>query len=183
MQLRDALIKLLNEKTGYDVATTAGAGKLQAEIERETGQILSVNTIKRLFGLLPYRYEPRESTLDIFALFLGYSSWKVLVEIISDRESWFDRKEGFLDVELLPEGSVLILEWEKDRKVRLRHLSGRSFRVESSVNSKLRAGDLLDFSQIAVDFPFMVRDVVREGESLGSYTAAVSTGIRSITIE
>lgn len=183
MKLKEALIKLLNEKVGYDVATVAGARKLRDEIERDTREMLSVNTIKRLFGLLPYTNEPRESTLDIFARFLGYSSWRVLIEIISDRESGFNEKESFIDAELLPEGCLVRLEWEKDRVVTLRHLQGRIFKVENALNSKLKAGDMLDLGQIAVDFPLIVKEVMRDGESLGSYSAAVTTGLKSIVVE
>lgn len=67
MKLSREAIKLLSEKSGRDVTTPVGADYLRNDIEATTGEPLSLNTVKRLTGLLPYDSEPRQSTLDILA--------------------------------------------------------------------------------------------------------------------
>lgn len=49
---------LLSRKAGVDVATPAGSDVLRHDIESATGQLLSLNTVKRLTGVIPYNCAP-----------------------------------------------------------------------------------------------------------------------------
>ena len=58
------------------------------------------------------------------------------------------------------------------------YLGANRFRVQESINSKLRAGDELTATHIVQGYPLLVSDVLREGQSLGSFTAGKAQGIR-----
>ncbi len=47
---------------------------LSADIYEKTGILISYNTIRRLYGLIPYR-EPRISTLDALSKYVGFSTF------------------------------------------------------------------------------------------------------------
>ena len=180
MKLNGIVIKMLTEKSGVDVSTKAGAEFLRNDIESTTGEALSLNTIKRLTGILTYNSDPREITLDIIARYLGYKDYNLLLTAINNKISDFNTLSNFIDLNSQPVGREFIIKWEPDRVIKIRHMGDGVYRVEESFKSKLLKGDLLSLSQIAEGFPFMVKEVVREGQILGSYTAAQTEGVLSI---
>ena len=67
MRLNELQLNRLSERVGQDVRTPAGATALSIDIGSRTGHTLSVNTIKRLVGVLPEEVNPTRSTLNIIA--------------------------------------------------------------------------------------------------------------------
>lgn len=183
MKLNQNVIDLLSEKAGRDVTTAHGAEFLRNDIESVTGESLSRNTVKRLVGNLPYESIPRIVTLNIISKYLGFSSWQLLQEYLTDRISDFDIKDGFIDLTTQPSDKIIRIRWQPDRSISIKHLGQGKYVVMESLNSKLRSQDILHLSQIAVGFPFMVKMVERKGENLGNYIAAKKTGIDSFEIE
>lgn len=183
MKLNRTVIELLTEKAGRDVTTPCGADYLRNDIEAATGESLSLNTVKRLVGNLPYDSTPRVVTLDILARYLGFSSWELLQEYLAGKISDFNGGEGFIDMTALPKGSLIRIRWEHDRCICVRHIGEGRYVVTESINSKLLSEDVLHLSQIASGFPFMVKMVERKGENLGNYVAARKTGLDTIEIE
>lgn len=181
MAVNPSLTLMLETKAGYDVRTPAGAERLCNDILAATGQRLGVNTVKRIVGILEYEGTHRPEILDIIALYLDYPSWRLLEADLGDRISEFSG-DGVIDAETLPPSAKMEIGWDPGRRIIIRHVEGRLFKVEESVNSKLQTGDSLLLSQIATGFPLYVSDVVREGKSLGNYTAATINGIKSIDI-
>ena len=175
----NVIIKMLNIRTGCDVTTPAGATFLRNDIESVTGENLALNTVKRLTGVLPCDSTPRTTTLDIVARFLGYNSWNVLMSAIESTVSNFNIPEGFIDLPALKVGQLVQIEWEPDRKIIISHEGNGNYKVTAACNSKLLEGDILQLSHIARGFPFLVREVIRDGKSLGPYTAASETGLHS----
>ena len=182
MKLNKILIKMLSEKTGRDVTTLSGADYLRNDIEASTGENLSLNTVKRLTGVLPYESEPRQSTLEIIAKYLGYGSWKLLSDYVNNKISEFNTANGFIELTTLPLGCEIILSWQPNRRILIRHIGKGNYIVVKAENSKLLAGDTLSLSQIAIGFPFIVKQVIREGRDIGNYTAAPSEGLSSIKL-
>lgn len=180
MKLNVIVIKMLSEKAKVDVTTKAGSEFLRNDIESKTGEALSLNTIKRLTGILPYTSNPREITLDIVARYLGYKDYNILQATINNNISDFNTLPNFIDLKLQPIGKEILIKWEPGRIIKIRHTGEGVYQVEGSVNCKLLKGDMLTLSQIAEGFPFMVKEVVRGGQVLGSYTAAKTEGVLSI---
>lgn len=183
MKLNQAVIDMLSEKTGKDVQTPYGADYLRNDIEAITGEALSLNTVKRLVGLLPYESSPRTITLNIISRYLGFSSWQLLQEYVAGKISDFNVEDLFVDLTKQPLNSLIKLRWQPDRYISICHLGNGKYRVVESVNSKLQPDDVLHLSQVASGFPFMVKTVERNGRNLGNYIAAKKTGIDSIEIE
>lgn len=176
------VIEMLNRKTGQDVTTLKGAAYLQHDIEKELKTYLALNTVKRLLGLLPYRFRPREETLQIFANYLGFPTWSLLQEYIDDHISEFGETSPFMDLSRLDEGVEIEISWDPDRYLKIKHLTGYEYCVVSAENSKLKKDDILTLTQLAEGFPFVVRSVFREGVCLGNYMAAKKLGLKNIRL-
>ncbi|MDE7414691.1 MAG: hypothetical protein K2N05_13000 [Muribaculaceae bacterium] len=182
MTLNSVIIKYLSERCGCDVTTPAGSAVLANDIEAKTGEKLSANTIKRLMGIIPYRFIPRSSTLDIIAKYLGFSSWDLFLAKINDSISDFNVENPFIEVNELGIGDEVSFKWEPDRRIRLRHRGDGICEVIEVENSKLTQGDLLHLIQLAEGYPLMAKEVIRDGKSLGNYTTAKTKGIYGIRI-
>ncbi|MDR6567497.1 hypothetical protein [Chitinophaga ginsengisegetis] len=66
-----------SEWTSYDFE------KLSAAIEEATGVILSVTTLKRLWGKLKYTNMPATTTLNTLAQFAGYADWREFKRLVT----------------------------------------------------------------------------------------------------
>lgn len=56
--------------------STADFEKLSEKIQEKTGVILSVSTLKRIFGRIDYQSKPALTTLNTLAQYLGYEDWR-----------------------------------------------------------------------------------------------------------
>lgn len=182
MKLPDNIISLLSRKTGVDVATPAGSDILRHDIESATGLSLSLNTVKRLTGVIPYNCEPRPDTLEIVARYLGYPSWQLLKADSEGNVSLMGAPEGAVYSSGLLPGAVVEVTWEPGRRVTLRREAHGSFVVLEAERSKLLPGDELTVAAIVPGFPLLASGVVRGTVSLGAYSAAVDCGVKSVRI-
>lgn len=177
MKLHPAIIKALNEKVGMDVTTADGASRLRNDIESATGEYLSLNTVKRLTGVIAYGSEPRTATLDIIADYLGYGSHLMMMAAVHGCTSSFGGHDGMIEVSKLPVGTRIEMVWEPDRRVSIVHIGEGVCRVDYAVNSKLAEGDLLTLSQLADQFPLLVTNVRRDNRDMGPFTAGRQKGV------
>jgi hypothetical protein len=74
-------------------------------------------------------------------------------------------------------GQRLVITYAPNRILTIEHLDGNHFQVIASENSKLREGDLLTLSHIVRYYPLLVSEVIRDGKSLGAFTAGKAQGI------
>lgn len=184
--MKKVINEMLSKRAGVDVSTPAGSEWLRNDIESATDERLSVNTVKRITGVLGdgnYIDEhARRSTLDVLARYLGFTDWPDLKSGLCERSSFFQRPPGTVEMATLPVDAIVTLRWDPDRCVRLRHFGEELYVVESSENSKLMKDDILIISDVRKGHYLIVRDVIRGGESLGCYTAAMVRGLTSIEI-
>lgn len=186
--MREAIIDLLTKKAGRDVTTASGSSWLRQDIIVATGEYISLNTVKRLTGVLTTGADASElhirpSTLDIIARYLGFKDNNDLQCCLTDGTSQFRKADGLIDVEELPVGSTTVIRWSPDRELVLRRLESAEMLVEQARNSKLKVGDLLRIAQIMNGYPLIVKDVIRNGQSLGPYTAAPEYGVTFVGIQ
>lgn len=182
MSLNPELLKLLSAKAGYDVTTPGGANILCYDIMKKTGEPLSLNTVKRITGVLEYEGKHRLDVLDLVARYLDFANWQMLRDFLDNKISEFNTSDKFIDLVSLPAEAEVEICWQPDRRVLIRHIKDNDYVVVQSENSKLIDGDRLIVSEIAVGFPFIVKEVIRGGESLGNYAAAMTAGISAISI-
>ena len=182
MTLNSLQLEKLSEKIRQDVTTPSGASYLCLDIESKTGVALGLNTVKRLVGVIPSDVYPRKTTLNILANYLGYPSWDILEEDTAMEGSGFGRKDIFIEMSELEEDTVVEVCWKPDRRILIRHDGNGQYSVLKSENSKLRSGDLLSLSQLAIGFPFIADKVFRDQKPLGCYRAADGAGITRLNI-
>lgn len=181
MPLSKELIKKVEARLGRPLKYSADCELLAQAIEDMTGERLGVTTIKRLFGFAGEQTEPRGTTMDIIAQYLGYSDMKDMASKLGNQSdiSMFTPVDQ-LDINGLDEGTQI--SYDPDRVIVLTYIGDFRFIVNESINSKLRKGDKVHITQLAKGFELMVGEVVRDGKSIGSYHSAKNGGLTSIEI-
>ncbi len=142
---------------------------LGKSIYTATNSMVSTSTLKRLWKIQKTSNEPtinlHDSTLDIFAAYLGYEDFKAYQNHYLENPSKASHK--ITTRKLLPsqieDGQLICLTWNPMREVVARHESGNKFSVLSSVNSKLQPGDTFELNQIVERCPLVIVNLKRAG--------------------
>jgi len=172
----------IEKKFGRPVRYHSDCESLSFDIEKETRQKVSVNTIKRLFGIIDGSGSPRLYTLDVLALYLGFANWDVfLMSMEQTGNSGFNSLQEVL-VETLPENSVVEFRYEPDRIVKVQLTKEKLFRVLECNNSKLQVNDILHITHFVLGYPLVALHVIRNGIDLGRFTAGRSGGLNFLKI-
>ena len=177
------IIELLSHRLGKQIRHPADCEVLSYDIEQKINQHIGVTTLKRLLGFVEGVKQPRWSTLDIVAQYLGFASYyKLLKSLVSrDNISGFEEIEE-LRADSLHNGDRLVLTYSPERRLMLEHIAENRFRVIESGNGKLEDGDEIAVNCFLLHHPLYVTEVVRNGNPLGSYIAAKISGLASITV-
>lgn len=182
MKLPQSILEMLREKSKLELNQPSDCEALSLDIEEVTGVHLGVNTLKRLLDILPDGTTTRISTLNLVAKYLGAYDWASLLETAEKSNSQFQMLEGEVCAHDLDKGAMLEITYLPDRKLVLEHTGEGIFRVISSLHGSLRAGDLLFIDFIFPNFQLVAKNVFRDGESLGRYSAGIKGGIQSIKL-
>ena len=177
MKLSPYITELLREKSGNEIRLSRDCELLALDVESVTGEHIGVNTMKRLLGFIADEREPRTSTLDIIARYLGYDDWETLrlMDANSSNSSFDDRDEYlacYLEI-----GQRVLVSYPPNRTLTIENQGDNHFIVLESENSKLLKGDQLTLTHLVRGYPLLVADVMREGKSLGAFTAGKAQGI------
>lgn len=178
------IIRRVREKYGADLEYSTQFDGLVASIEKETGQKLSVNTLKRLFGVINSKVTPRRYTMDVIAQYIGYPNYELLLKDIGEESdiSIFAPKET-LEPENLEIGDQVQISYDPNRVIVMSFMGEDKFLINEVAGSKnLLKGDILRIAQMAVGHPLIVIDVIRDGRNLGKYEAARNSGLTSIEV-
>lgn len=177
MKLSPYITELLREKSGNEIRLSRDCELLALDVESVTGEHIGVNTMKRLLGFIADEREPRTSTLDIIARYLGYDEWEALrlIDANSSNSSFGDRDEYlacYLEI-----GQRVLISYPPNRTLTIENQGENHFIVLESENSKLQKGDQLTLTHLVRGYPLLVAGVMREGRSLGAFTAGKAQGI------
>ena len=170
--------ELLNQKCGREIRISGDCEYLALDIESVTGEHIGVNTLKRLLGFIDDEREPRTSTLDVIARYLGFDNWDLLSIYDNKSNSSFESSSEEIRVSELSEGQSVQISYLPDRRLVMVYQGNGRFLVQMSENSKLLAGDELTLTHMVQGYPLLVTEVIRDGKSLGSFTAGKAQGIR-----
>ena len=181
--INQEIIKKIEEKFGKKLLYSQDCEALSEAILEQTGERIAVSTLKRMAGFVSKKCQPRLSTMDIIARFIGYPSYRLLSqEVNNDTEisdfAWVEELES----KSLKEGTQLQLTYDPGRVLVLTYLGNDTFIVNESYKSKLQQGDKVTISHVTKGFELLVSDVMRNGESLGPYQAAKAGGLTSIEL-
>ena len=182
MRLSFHIIELLKEKSGNQLRQPSDCEFLSLDIESKTRVRIGATTLKRLLGFAHNERTPHASTLDAIAHYLGYAHWEELLLIEDKGNSGFSTSdEEIRSVELQPDVHVEIT-YLPDRRVVMQYLGNQRYRIVESENSKLQKGDELEIQNFVLHHPLLVLNVLREGESLGQFTAGRVSGLTSVKV-
>lgn len=173
MALDVKILLLIRRKFGKTVETDNDFYELIARIKEVSGEELSLNTLKRLFGIIPGTSNPRTVTRNILARYLGFDSWNLLTESLNDNDpaSRFGDKDGVIYSSDLEAGTAVSFNFGNGKDIVLEYIGDRQFKVVSVSNSKIRKGDILLISRMAELDKFLADGVVRDGRIIGRYNS------------
>lgn len=136
-----------------------------------------------MFGFAGEQVEPRGTTMDILAQYLGYADMKDMTRQLGDASdiSMFTPVDS-INVETLKEGTQIQLTYDPDRLIVMTYIGDFWFIINESLSGKLRKGDKIRLTQLAMGFEMYVTDVVRDGTNLGDYHSAKDGGLTSMEI-
>ena len=177
MKFSPYVTDLLKQKSSRDFRLPSDCEYLALDIESMTGEHIGVNTLKRLLGYIDDEREPRISTLDVIARYLGFDNWDVLNIYDSRSNSSFESSAEEIRVSDLSADQCIQISYLPDRQIEIAYLGANRFRVVKSLNSKLKTDDQLTITHIVQGYPLLVSEVVRDGKFLGSFTAGKAQGI------
>ena len=178
------LLKKVEEKYGRGVNTSTDFEALSVTIEREIGEFISASTLKRLWGYVTLQPSPRVATLDVLARYTGAASFAGFCKGLKSDPSF---ESGFFTTRFvvsdeLAEGDTVTVGWAPNRLVKLLYLGNSSYRVVSSENAKLQAGDEFSASQFMLGYPLFVDRILRAGEYTPSYVAGKIDGLNYLEV-
>jgi hypothetical protein len=181
MTINPYILQLLRIKAENPLQRTYQFEALAADIQRVTGEKLGVNTLKRFFGLLPVE-NPSEMTMEIIAQYLGYGSWRELNRIVDGKNSGFNGNDGTIYPTEYPEGHIIEVSYEPNRHLKMQRVADGWCKVTSEKCGKLLKNDLLKVEVVTLGVPFIVKEVLRDGESKGNFTGGIIGGVKEIKV-
>ena len=182
MRLSFHIIELLKEKSGNQLRQPSDCEFLSLDIESKTRVHIGATTLKRLLGFAHDERTPHASTLDAIAHYLGYAHWEELLLIEDKGNSGFGTSDEEIRSADLQVGAILEITYLPDRRVVMQYLGNQRYRIVESENSKLQKGDELEIQNFVLHHPLLVLNVLREGESLGQFTAGRVSGLTSVKV-
>ena len=178
------LLSEVEKHYGRKIATSTDFESLSVIIEKETRELISSSTLKRLFGSVTSKPVPRKSTLDILSRFVGKRSFEEFRNGLKDspayNSSFFSAKAIYASE--LEKGARLRVGWAPDRVVILEYLSGGEFRVVESINSQLRENDRFELAGLMLGYPLFISRILRDGEYTNSYIAGSRDGLNLLEL-
>ena len=180
-----SVIEQIKQKSGLDFENAKDFEVLSESFP--ASDRLGVNTLKRLMGYAKTPIEPRKTTLDAIAHYLGQTSWEMLMGLQPSDSDWVEKS---VCADEIREGSTVEAAWLPDRELTLLCIGENRFRVTESRNGKLCAGDEVTIHHFRLDYPMEVSHIVRAGEVMCDadgaelcYIAGKQNGLKSFTIQ
>lgn len=179
------LIDLTNRNAGLIPTTPSEFNSLIYRIKNRTHQEISLSSIKRIWGYVPYENFPSKNILNILSRFNGYANWD---DFISHSDEKRDPEtsdyfyETMITVDSLSKGQILQISWGNEKGCVLEYMSNYIFIVKEAYNIKLKPHDTLRLHTLCVGLPFYSIDIKRGEKIIPGYIGAKKRGITSIKI-
>ena len=178
IQLRSDIEKLL----GQTLSSPADFQWLIHQIWDKQHTILSLSTIKRLWGYVPSNGVPRLSTLNTLSQFIDYADWNAYLVALEQRggiESALCTGEGIRTADLQAEDRIVVA-WQPNRQCTFRYLGDNQFIVEESKNAKLQQGTTFSAARFMIGQPMYLDNILLADGTHTSYVAGKRNGLTSV---
>ena len=178
------LLQEVENKYGRPLEHTNDFRVLSALIEYECKEVVSVSTLKRLWGYVSQQTTPRGATLDVLSRFTGYKDFN---DFRVSKLGALSETSEYVDVSCVtahdvPDGGSLTIGWAPNRLLHLRKVGEQEWEVVTSHNSKLLAGDRFESACFFKGLPLFLPSVLRGGAVLPAYIAGKKDGLNVISI-
>jgi hypothetical protein len=175
------LIDAVEQRAGMEMHKSQDFDWLAARIETQTHQVVSANTLKRLWGYFEnVHVNTRTSVLDLLSQYLGYKSYTMFIQsrqAEKANKSSDSVKTRHLETKDLETGFKLLITWHPDRKMMAEHLGNGHFIIREIENSKLCVGDTFDCHLVIEGEPLFLGNLSHEGMPPLAYQAGKMGGI------
>lgn len=179
------LLREVENKYGRPLEHTNDFRVLSALIEYECKEVVSVSTLKRLWGYVSQQTTPRSATLDVLSRFVGFKNFQdfrfSMLGASSDSSEYVN--VSCVTAHDVPAGGGLTVGWAPNRLLHLKKIGEHEWEVVSSQNSKLLAGDRFEAACFFRGLPLFLPAVQRGGEVLPSYIAGKKDGLNVLTVD
>lgn len=152
-------------------------------IKKESGEVISDSTLRRIWGYSKSNHTSRLSTLTALARTLGFIDWDAfVVNLIREHrvESNFISADS-INGNDLRSGDIITLHWAPDREASISYCGDSHYEVIQQHNSKLRKGDIFKALFFKKGVPLICSDLIRNGKLFGNYIAGEINGITDLT--
>ncbi len=175
----ESLLRAVEVYHKRPIRTTVDFEALSTVIEHQTNERISASTLKRMWGYVSDRREPRRYTLDVLSQYIGHRDFDVFCDALSSGEiavSEFFTSFSIDSVDLAV-GAKIEIGWMPNRHLLLEYLGENEYIIREAQNSKLLVGDRFFVVTFMLQYPLYIPSVHRSGESLGSFVAGKDGGL------
>lgn len=173
----------IEKKFGREVRYPVDCESLELSIKECCGEKISASTLKRLFGFIKGKFQPRLYTLDVISKYIGYKNWDDYLDVLSGNNNSASPVIEELKASDLKTGEEVEFGFEPDVRVTLKYIGKTEFNVTSCDNCKLMIGDTLSIPMLSLHHPLRISNHFRGGEKLGTSLVAEISGITFIKRE
>ena len=173
----------LEQRVGQQLQSPADFQLLIQQIWEKNHAVLSLSTIKRLWGYVESNGAPRLSTLNTLAQFLGFTDWNAYLVALEQRggtESAMFTGDGIQTADLQA-GDRIAVAWQPNRQCTFRYLGDNQFVVEESKNAKLQRGTIFSAARFMIGQPMYLDNILLADGTRTSYVAGKRNGLTSVT--
>ena len=164
-----ALRQSIEEAVGRQMLTHKDFDYLSERIFNQVGELVSRNTLKRIWGKMDEEREPRPSTLSILARFIGYPDFNAFINHTSRPDIGNDSSSPFMGrrlsvVDGLTRGDRIRLTWQPGRVCDVQYNGSMHFRVVHSEKTRLKESDTF-LCGIIIEGQPLYLDQLQQGEN------------------
>ena len=173
----------LEQRVGQKLQSPADFQLLIQQIWEKNHAVLSLSTIKRLWGYVESNGAPRLSTLNTLAQFLGFTDWNAYLVALEQRggtESAMFTGEGIQTADLQA-GDKVAVAWQPNRQCTFRYIGDNQFIVEESKNAKLQRCTTFSAVRFTIGHPMYLDNILLADGTRTSYVAGKRNGLTSVT--
>ena len=173
----------LEQRMGQQLQSPADFQLLIQQIWEKNHAVLSLSTVKRLWGYVESNGEPRLSTLNTLAKFLDFADWNAYLVALEQRggtESAMFTGEGIHTADLQA-GDRIAVAWQPNRQCTFRYIGDNQFVVEESKNAKLQRGTTFSTARFMISQPMYLDNILLADGTRISYVAGKRNGLTSVT--
>lgn len=175
IELRHRIELTINRK----IKTPSDFDYLVQKVWETMHETISISTLKRLWGYVEGGSKPRNSTLNLLSRFIGYEDWDDFLKALDNENDIPSEKilTEHIETQHLKTGDTIEVAWLPNRHCLFRYLGNRTFIVEKSSNSKLKAGNTFMCSLFVYEEPLYIENLIQEGHPPIAYVVGKKNGL------